>query len=394
MIRGLLALSRRSASTKSVPGSECFVWGKGGEGALGLGDRKDCSLPEILEFNNKDEDVKCFAAGSEHSSVIDTSNRLWTFGKADYGRLGIPGQTSGIVPVPTLVDVPLEDGDYIIGVDCGYYHTAAVSNNGRVYTWGWGGNWYSGCGGLGHGDTKSVLNPKMVEALSDINISQVRCGKYHTLALSKDGTLYSWGRGEYGRLGLNSNSDVLVPKLVPEMNDIAHIATCNATSAAIDSRGRLFMWGKNDTGQLGIGGSSNLDMFALEPVPTLIEAFNDQKIADVSCSDRHTVACTDDGRVYVWGDRQWMSPYELSSSDLGNAPVVQVAAGHNFSAILTSAGNVFTWGSGRTGCLGHGDKDTVREPTFVDAFDGRNVLSIVVGAHHAGALLEFNRTDQ
>lgn len=69
---------------------------------------------------------------------------------------------------------------------------------------------------------------------------------------------------------------------------------------------------------------------------------------------------------------------------------MQVAAGHNFSVILTAVGNVFTWGSGRTVCLGHGDRETLREPTLVGAFEGREVVSIAAGHHHVGALVKPN----
>lgn len=138
------ALSRRSgsrwasASTRpTATPAECFVWGKGGDGALGLGDRKDCLLPEIVEFEGHDEDVCAFAAGESHSCVLDANRHLWAFGKADYGRLGTPQQSSGIVGMPTPVQVPLEGNDSVVGIDCGNYHTAAVSEQGRVYTWGW-----------------------------------------------------------------------------------------------------------------------------------------------------------------------------------------------------------------------------------------------------------------
>ncbi|CEP00073.1 Regulator of chromosome condensation (RCC1) repeat [Plasmodiophora brassicae] len=392
------ALSRRSgsrwasASTRpTATPAECFVWGKGGDGALGLGDRKDCLLPEIVEFEGHDEDVCAFAAGESHSCVLDANRHLWAFGKADYGRLGTPQQSSGIVGMPTPVQVPLEGNDSVVGIDCGNYHTAAVSEQGRVYTWGWGGRWLTGCGGLGHGDLKSAESPKRVEALDGQRVVQVACGKYHTLARTDDGKVYAWGRGEYGRLGLNSNRDRTSPQLIEAIpGPVKLIATGSASSAAITESGRLYMWGKNDTGQLGLGGSSNLDMFALEGIPTLVEALKDETIADVSCSDRHTLACTTDGRVFIWGDRQWMLPYELKSAELGNDPVVQVAAGHNFSVILTAVGNVFTWGSGRTVCLGHGDRETLREPTLVGAFEGREVVSIAAGHHHVGALVKPN----
>lgn len=82
----------------------------------------------------------------------------------------------------------------VIDAACGFNHTAAVTEDGSVYTWGQGTN-----GALGHGDFESAEVPRKVEGLH--NIVKVKCGIDYTIVMDKDGNLYSWGLNKYGQLG-------------------------------------------------------------------------------------------------------------------------------------------------------------------------------------------------
>jgi len=82
---------------------------------------------------------------------------------------------------------------------CGFLHTACLTEDGEVYTWGLGKN-----GALGHGNWDQVSAPKKVEGLKDI--VKIDCGIDFTIALDKDGNLYSWGSNRYGQLGLTQSN--------------------------------------------------------------------------------------------------------------------------------------------------------------------------------------------
>lgn len=83
-----------------------------------------------------------------------------------------------------------------------------------MYTWGRGED-----GQLGLGDTSDQYHPILVEALQDRQIVQISCGSGHTVVLTDDGKVYTWGRGDDGRLGHGDNGWKFAPRLVEHLED-------------------------------------------------------------------------------------------------------------------------------------------------------------------------------
>lgn len=185
-------------------------------------------------------------------------------------------------------------GKRVKDVSCGEQHTACVDGEGHVYTWGFGGSFFkgasplsrasehvdsiprgmaapgrredgpanakaclracllaSGCGGLGHGDKKTRLYPTLVDELAEEqrSIVQVSCGSMHTVALDSEGFVWTWGKGEYGRLGLGSSSDSTGPELVEllaDLESVVQVAASGSFTLALTSNGQVYGWGKND----------------------------------------------------------------------------------------------------------------------------------------------------
>lgn len=95
------------------------------------------------------------------------------------------GKACSALPVPACPQV-----------SCGPRHAALITKNGETYTWGCG-----DAGRLGHGDCQSSGYPKMVLELSGRGVTQLACGDWHTAAITRDGSLYTWGDGTAGILG-------------------------------------------------------------------------------------------------------------------------------------------------------------------------------------------------
>ena len=91
----------------------------------------------------------------------------------------------------------LNDFD-LVEVECGDQHTAALSKEGYLFTWGYGGSLFS-CGSLGHGDKANQATPVVVDYFYDngIAIKHISSGSAFMLALDENGDLYSWGRGSF-----------------------------------------------------------------------------------------------------------------------------------------------------------------------------------------------------
>jgi RCC1 and BTB domain-containing protein len=114
---------------------------------------------------------------------------LFFAGRGDDGRLG--HGDNGWKYVPRIIQSLT--GQVVVQVTCGSYHTAAVTSDGSLYTWG--GGMY---GKLGHGNEAGCSTPKRVEGLVGLCVAQIACGSRHTVVVTSTGAAYSWGDMENG----------------------------------------------------------------------------------------------------------------------------------------------------------------------------------------------------
>eukprot|EP00591_Stephanopyxis_turris_P011504 CAMPEP_0195529978 /NCGR_PEP_ID=MMETSP0794_2-20130614/32665_1 /TAXON_ID=515487 /ORGANISM="Stephanopyxis turris, Strain CCMP 815" /LENGTH=223 /DNA_ID=CAMNT_0040661369 /DNA_START=153 /DNA_END=821 /DNA_ORIENTATION=+ len=164
-------------------GLAVFSWGRGEDGQLGIGDTSDQDSPTYVDAL-RGVGVAQITCGSGHTVVLTTEGEVYTWGRGDDGRLG--HGDNGWKYVPRIAQSLT--GHVVTQVTCGSYHTAAVTNNGDLYTWG--GGMY---GKLGHGNESGHSIPKRVEGLSGLPVSQIACGSRHTAVITTSGALYTWG---------------------------------------------------------------------------------------------------------------------------------------------------------------------------------------------------------
>jgi hypothetical protein len=107
----------------------------------------------------------------------------------------------------------LPGNEPIISIASGSFHSLFVTESGTVYSYGHGGD-----GKLGLGDTADhIQDIQQITAFNDVKIATVACGLFHSLAVSDTGRLYSWGHGKYGQLGHRTQKAELTPKLVEDI---------------------------------------------------------------------------------------------------------------------------------------------------------------------------------
>ncbi|CAG5129600.1 unnamed protein product, partial [Candidula unifasciata] len=258
----------------------------------------------------------------------------------------------------------------------------ALTRTGRVYVM-----YYSS-------DTQS---PQLVNGFGEKEIVRLAAhadGK-HYLALTSEGDVYSWGNGDGGRLGHGDSISRDEPTLITALSGkhIIQICAGSTYSAAISASGELYTWGRGNYGRLGHGSSED------QCYPSLVSALKGHRIVDVACGsgDAQTLAVTDTGAVYSWGDGDY-GKLGRGGSDGCKVPklieklmgqdVVKVFCGAQFSLALTKSGTVFSWGKGDNFRLGHGCEEHIRHPKQMEGLSGKKVRSLAIGSMHCLAVLE------
>jgi alpha-tubulin suppressor-like RCC1 family protein len=287
------------------------------------------------------------AFGVHHGALLTTDGKVLTWGTGNHHELGV-GKT-GKASNPVLV----KDLPPIKSVECGMHHTLALSEEGEVFSWGWGGSQLMfQAGALGLGSYSDASTPRKVAGLlADHKISSIAAGGKHSVALSTNGKLFSWGGGELGRLGTGESVNALSPVAVGGLDDeiIVQVDAGASHTAALTSEGLVYTWGQNDNGQLGTEAGMNLDQLACEVAPTLVEGLlSGKKIAQIQCGYKSTLSVTAEGDMYVFGDKKYNSgPVHVTGDNrnfVDNHRVVTATAGKKAFAAVDAQGKLFTWG--------------------------------------------------
>jgi alpha-tubulin suppressor-like RCC1 family protein len=331
------------------------------------------------------------SAGGSHS-LVTSGTETWSFGNGEFGTLGHGGTEDEAVPrlIEALNRVAVTQ------VAAGYSHSMVLTSAGDVWTWGRG-----DFGQLGHGNTDDQNVPKRVEGLT--NTTDIASGRHHSLAVGEGGVVYMCGHNGDGRLGLGDHgygTHRLVPTVVDGVNGVVAVAGGEYHSLALSREGTVMACGHNGEGQLGLGDTDDRHTF------TVLPSLSD--VVDIDAGEQHSIAVTCECEVLTWGqgarvtvhgadddEAQWLVPTKVTGGGIKEAAVVQVAAGECHSLALTASGGLYSWGAGRNdGQLGHGDKKYGAVPRVVGGIrgavvgmSGGNIHSIVTTTE--GRVLAF-----
>ncbi|CAM2117489.1 putative E3 ubiquitin-protein ligase HERC4 isoform X1 [Caretta caretta] len=340
-----------------------LCWGNASFGQLGLGgiDEEIVLEPRKSDFflNKKVGDVGC---GLRHTVFVLDDGTVYTCGCNDLGQLGHEKSRKRPEHVGAL------DAQNIVSVSCGEAHTLALNDKGQVYAWG-----LANDGQLGLPGTEECIRiPRNIKSLSDIQIMQVACGYYHSLALSKGSEVYSWGQNKYGQLGIGYEfKKQTSPQLIKSLLGIpfAQIAAGGAHSFVLTLSGAIFGWGRNKFGQLGLNDEND------RYVPNLLKSLRSQKIIHICCGEDHTAALTKEGGVFTFGAGGYGQLGHNSTSheinprkvfELMGSIVTQIACGRQHtSAFVPSSGRIYSFGLGGNGQLGTGSTSNRKSPFTV-----------------------------
>ncbi len=304
--------------------------------------------------------------------------QLWTWGDNQDGQLGInqSGATDRNTPVTTLLG-----GTNWKSIASGEDHSIALKTDGTLWTWG-----RNDLGKLGVNDLTTRSTP-VTTLLGGNNWKSIASGDDHIIAIKTDGTLWSWGRGTEGQLGTNDTTirSTPVTTLLGGTN-WKSAGGGNGHTVAIKTDGTLWSWGRGTEGQLGT--NDNTDR--LTPVTTLLGGTNWKSIAS---GGYHTIAIKTDGTLWTWG-RNTFGQLGVNDTTNRSTPVTTLLGGTNWKSIadtsvhtiaLKTDGTLWSWGINTSGQLGVNDT-TNRNTPVTTLLGGTNWKSIAGGGYHTAAI--------
>jgi alpha-tubulin suppressor-like RCC1 family protein len=260
-----------------------WTWGYRGSGRLGNGVITGTTSTPVTTFAGG-TNWKQVSAGSQHTAAIKTDGTLWTWGSGGNGQLG-NGNASTVGNISTPVTT-FAGGTNWKQVSAGGLNTAAIKTDGTLWIWGTGSR-------LGNGVTTGSIGTPVTTFAGGNNWKQVSIGNQHTAAIKTDGTLWTWGNGNNGKLGngSTSNTNIITPiTTFAGGNNWKQVSAGYNHTAAIKTDGTLWTWGKGTDGQLGITLTAN------RSTPVFVSSVG-TNWKQVSSGDSHTAVTTYDDPV-------------------------------------------------------------------------------------------------
>jgi len=225
-------------------------------------------------------------------------------------------------------------------------------------------------GELGLAYQDYAVGPTVIEKVpEDVHWKQVACGHQYTLALTDDGDVYSWGANDCGQLGLGHTKMIDRPTKLTSLQKITRIRTGHNHAIALNTFGEIFTWGTNHCGQLG---RKSVDNFS---IPTRVVVAHEVSFRYVDCNDTACAAISNKGELYTWGSggngklghgntRNYDEP-ELVK-EVKDVPFIQVSLGTHHGLALTETKQIYAWGAGHHGELGLGGRRRQLKPVALN----------------------------
>lgn len=364
-------------------GDQVWCWGSGSYGQIGINNTISPKTPCPV-FGNA-VNWKEVSSGYTHCAAIKSDSSLWSWGRGLAAVIGDNQRISRSTPVREF-----SSSTTWKKVACGKQNTLAIKTDGTLF--GWGFNQYAQ---LGDNTTNARSTPTGV--FGGGNWKEVACGELHTAAIKTDGTLWSWGNNNYGALGQNSAGFTNFPTPVPITGGGTNwnkVSCGYSFTAAIKTDGSLWSWGRNNFGQLGI--SNRLDKTT--PVR---EATSGTTWKILDCGRWNTSAIKTDGTAWCWGNNQYaqLGANLANSIPSRSSPVLvfggatnwkQIAIGRRHALAIKTDGTMWAWGShsyGQTGINYNNYVNPADNSTPIPIFsNGTNWKQISAGYYSSAAI--------
>lgn len=207
-------------------------------GATLTGPIPDPEDPHIIERNVEKISV------SRYHSLLIKGGRVYSWGNNDFGMLGTGELETARIRTPLVVNalsgIPVKD------IAAGLYHSMALGEDGSVYVWGFNG--YGQLGKLYDGGRRVQSNPQPYR-LNLANVASIAAGEYHSLAITKDKSIYAWGKNNYGQVGLPVTTTIQDEPYLLHNTAPSAPTGLTASKASLNDNVAL-RWNRNEEGDL------------------------------------------------------------------------------------------------------------------------------------------------
>ncbi len=386
-----LAACKTTTPPVSLPvvGQGIVAWGDNRSGQLGDGS----TAPSRAYWGaiNLDGTWNAVAAGTGHTLVLRADGSVWAWGENGKGQLGIGTTNDAHTPYTTQIS-------NVVAIAAGGSHSLALKNDGTV--WAWGAN---DGGQLGNGTNAGAASPVQVKGFFLVRAIAIAAGENHSLAVDGNGEVWAWGKNNSGQLGDSSITDRSAPVKVKQLNNVIQVAAGANHSLALKNDGTVWAWGDGRHLQLGDGNvlaPSLTPIRVPEGLPTTPQAFLSD-VKAIAAGGDHSLALTNSNQVWGWGSDKFAESSGNGSGLSARAPdgtavlfpqimqwltgkVVAISAGANHSLALTDDGRVWAWG--------HNDQGQLGDSTFADPLavlpvkNLQTAKAIAAGGGHSVAL--------
>ncbi|KAF2077376.1 hypothetical protein CYY_001304 [Polysphondylium violaceum] len=310
-------------------------------------------------------------SSNNNNSTLNSSNN--TIHPPLKSSSGSPPQAFRESQTPILIN-PIAGDLKVRAISCGGCFSAAILENGLLYTWG-----------ILNEGSKYTETPTKVDLLK--GVTSVSVGINHVAVVAETNTpekkaVYTWGTNKKGQLGVVGDSITNAPRKVTLGAKALSVVCGDEFTASIVEGNEVFVWGNNKGRQI----ANNSDEIISIPV----KPFLGKDIVELACSRSFIAARSSAGNVLVWGNNEHVC--RVGENDKWITfpnKIKQIAAGLNHILALSEKGELYSMGNNDDGQLAHKEKkSTLYQPAPVAALEGRNVLSVYAWNRCSGALVE------
>ena len=223
--------------------------------------------------------IERVAAGDNHVLALTQAGAVLSFGHGEHGRLGHGDLESRHEPKA----IEALRGTRVAAIAAGNHHNMLLTDEGDVLSIGWGFR-----GPLGHGDEVNQYVPKAIEALRDRRVVAIAACGFHSMVLADEGTVLSFGRGDLGQLGHGDEVNQYVPKAIEALRGTRVVAISAGLrhSMVLTDEGAVLSFGEGIYRQLGHGDKKD------QRVPKVIEALHGTRVVAISAGGSHSMVLT------------------------------------------------------------------------------------------------------